>query len=135
MGAVRVALRVGNLLQGQRVPLLLVYLGVRVFAVLGELGDVDDPNGDLRSAEHFADNPHQALASAWSPVRQIFDWSCLVVAVSIRLVAPIFAPDDKKEQKHESDFISHMRFMIGRADQFFLKEILSKDESLLSMSR
>ena len=99
MGAVSIALGVRDLLWGQRVPLLLVYLGVRVFAVLGQLGYVDDPNRDLGRAEHFSDNPHQALASTRSPVRQIFDWSSLVVAVSIRIVAPIFAPNDTNQPR------------------------------------
>ena len=115
MGAVCIALGTGDLLGGQRVPLLLVYLGVRVFAVLGQLGDVDDPNGDLGCAEHFPDDPHQALASARSPVRRIFDWGSLVVAVPIRIVAPIFAPNDTN-QKQDLELrisISHVQCGIG----------------------
>ena len=37
-------------------------------AVLGKLGDVDDPHRDLRCAEHFSNDAHQALASSWTPV-------------------------------------------------------------------
>lgn len=99
--AVRVALWVRDLLRGQRVPLLLVYLGVRVLPVLGELGDVHNPHGDpgLRRAEHFSDHAHQALAGVWPPVGQVLDGGCLVVAVPVSIIAPVSAPVSRRQEQ------------------------------------
>jgi hypothetical protein len=84
---------------------------VRVLPVFRELGDVHNPDRDVRRAEHFPDDPHHTLAGAWSPVRQIFDRSCLVVTVPISIFAPIFAPDNKRT-KHISIIMSVL-LMLG----------------------
>lgn len=90
--AVCVAHRVGDLLRGQRHPLLLVDGRVGVLAVAGELGDVEDCDWQLRSADHFSDHLHYALPAIGAPVRGVFDHGCLVVAVASGFVPPISAP-------------------------------------------
>ncbi|RZS26591.1 hypothetical protein BHM03_00059948 [Ensete ventricosum] len=90
--AVCVAHRIGDLLRGRRHPLLLVDGRVGVLAVAGELGDVEDCDGQLRSADHVPDHLHDALPAVGAPVRGVFDHGCLVVAVASGFGPPVSAP-------------------------------------------
>ncbi|RRT64701.1 hypothetical protein B296_00014012 [Ensete ventricosum] len=85
-----VASGVRQLLRRQRAPLLLVDLCVRIFAVLRQLGNVQQRNWHFTSSEHVSNDLHHALAGA-SPVCRILDRCRLVVAVPVRVTSPLLA--------------------------------------------
>lgn len=93
MDAVGVALGVSELLGRQRVPLLLVDGGVRVLAVHGQLGDVEERERHVGAVavEDVPDHPHHATATVRAPVLRVLDHRRLVVAVAPCRAAPVLA--------------------------------------------